>query len=148
MPRFSIAPLALASLAVLTGCGASDSIDDSGAVYDGVSPDTAIKLVGTEPFWGLEIAAQSVGQHRARLTTPENIDGREFVVTRFAGNNGLGFSGELGGKPVQVAITPGECSDGMSDRVYSFAATVALGDTVMFGCGFTDNEPDKDQEGA
>ncbi|MEM7689209.1 MAG: hypothetical protein AAF291_09315 [Pseudomonadota bacterium] len=132
---------ALAALALVTGCGPTDGIDTSGAVYSGVSPDAAITLTGTEPFWGLEIGAQRDGEHEARFSQLDEIDGREFVVTRFAGNNGLGFSGELDGKPVQIALTPGDCSDGMSDRSYPLAATVAVGDAVLLGCAYTSEEP-------
>ncbi|MEO0699615.1 MAG: hypothetical protein AAFY81_07840, partial [Pseudomonadota bacterium] len=113
---FFIASFALLALLPLNACAQGDGIDSSGAVYDGVSTDATIMALGTEPFWGLDIEPESAGQHAARFTSPEDIDGSAFTVARFAGNNGLGFSGELDGKPVQVAITTGECSDGMSDR--------------------------------
>lgn len=136
-----IASFALGSLLPLNACGQSDGIDTSGAVYDGVSSDASISLLGNEPFWGIDIGPESAGQHAARFTSPENIDGSAFTLTRFAGNNGLGFSGELDGKKVQVAITPGECSDQMSDRSYPFVVTVALGEAVLRGCAYTSEAP-------
>lgn len=129
------------SIALLTACGSSDAIDTSGAVYEGIKPEAAITLTGTEPFWGLEIDPVADGQHTARFTHPDDIDPSAFSLARFAGNNGLGFSGELAGKSVQVAITPGECSDGMSERSYPFAATVAWGGATLLGCAFTSQAP-------
>jgi len=131
----------LGACAVLLGCSQSDGIDSDGAVFDGIDADTAITLTGTEPFWSFTIAAASNGAHAARYTDPNESDGRLFQATRFAGNNGLGFSGELDGKDVQIAITPGDCSDGMSDRVYPFAATIAWGDEALMGCAYTEDAP-------
>ncbi|MEL6738215.1 MAG: hypothetical protein AAFO28_04770 [Pseudomonadota bacterium] len=136
-----IASFALATLVPLSACTQSDGIDSSGAIYDGVSSDASFTALGTEPFWGLDIEAEDAGQHAARFTRPEDIDGSAFTLTRFAGNNGLGFSGELDGKAVQVAITPGDCSDGMSDRSYPFVVTLALGEAVLRGCAYTSEAP-------
>lgn len=130
-----------ASAALLAGCGPNDSIDSSGAVFDGIAPDTAITMIGTEPFWGLTIDAGQNNQHSARLAQPGEAGEREFTVTRFAGNNGLGFSGSLDGKAVQIALTPGECSDQMSDRAYPFTATVKWGDAMLMGCAHTASAP-------
>lgn len=132
-------PLALCALA--SACAQSDSIDASGAVYKGVSPTASITLTGTEPFWALEIGPEDAGRHSARFTDTSDVDGAQFSVTRFAGNNGLGFSGEMADKPVHIALTPGECSDGMSDRGYPFAATVSLGDALLLGCAYTSDTP-------
>jgi len=132
---------ALGACALLFGCSQSDSIDSDGAVYDGIDADTAITLTGTEPFWSLTIAAASNGAHLVRYTDPSEIDGRIIRATRFAGNNGIGFSGEWEGKTVQIAITPGECSDGMSESVFPFAATVAWGEDTLLGCGYTEAAP-------
>ena len=132
---------AAAGVAGLSACGPSGSIDESGAVFDAIAPDETITLTGTEPFWGLEIRSTPQGGHEARFSEPGDIDGRVFEAARFAGNNGLGFSGELAGRPVQIAITPGECSDAMSDRTYPFVATVAWGETTLLGCAYTDAAP-------
>ncbi len=104
--------------------------------YDGISDDEVITLVGTEPFWGMEIK-----QGLLLYTTPDNMDGESATVSRFAGNNGLGLAGELMGEPLAVAITPGECSDAMSDRTYPFTATVTVGGEQLNGCGYTDQQP-------
>jgi uncharacterized membrane protein len=35
---------------------------------------------------------------------------------------------------IRVSIDPGDCSDGMSDRVYPYAVEVVLGEEVLKGC--------------
>jgi uncharacterized membrane protein len=135
--------LGAAAFVLAAGCAPSDSIDSDGAVFDGIAPGETITLSGTEPFWGLQIAPDRGGEgYTARFSSPgDTIDPAPFAISRFAGNNGLGFNGELGERRVQVAITPGECSDGMSSRSYPFGATVALDDTTLLGCGHTDVQP-------
>lgn len=131
----------LAPIAAISACAQGDAVDEDGAVFDAISADAVITLAGTEPFWGIEIQPDTSGQPIARYTTPDNIDGRVFAVSRFSGNNGLGFSGDLEGEAVVIAVTPGECSDGMSDRTYPYVATVSLGETSLDGCGYTSDEP-------
>ncbi|MEE4152759.1 MAG: hypothetical protein V2I27_01220 [Erythrobacter sp.] len=140
------APLRLTfaiALALPAGCSTEDTlIDSEGRVFDRIAPDAAINLNGTEPFWSLAIAPSIADEgYTATYSTPEDIEGTSFAATRFAGNNGLGFSGALQEQPVQIAITPGECSDGMSDRTYPYTASVRIGETLLEGCGSTSEEP-------
>lgn len=132
-PRAALC-LLLAAAAACTP--AADGIDPKGKTFDAVAPDEAVTLTGTEPFWTLAIAAGE-----GVWTTPDNQPGTRFAVKRFAGNNGLGFSGELDGKPLTATFTPGECSDGMSDRRFPFVATIALGGETFAGCGYTTSQP-------
>lgn len=125
---------------LLTGCTSGDSIDESGTTFDAIAPDATVNLVGNEPFWGIEIAPTDAGL-AATYSTPENIEGSIFSVEAFAGNNGMGYSGELDGAPVQIALTPGECSDTMSDATYPYVATVGIGETTLEGCGYTSDQP-------
>jgi uncharacterized membrane protein len=108
--------------------------------FDDISATTNISMRGTEPFWSIDIAPDGEG-FAARYTSPENLNGSQFAVSRFAGNNGIGFNGSLNGQDVQIALTPGQCSDGMSDRAYPYTATVAFGDAVLYGCGHTSDQP-------
>ena len=93
-------------------------------------------MIGTEPFWNLKVDGGE-----GLWTTPDNQPGTQFPVTRFAGNNGLGFSGTLDGKAITATLTPGECSDGMSDRRFPFVATIALDGATLRGCGYTESQP-------
>ncbi|AUX69055.1 hypothetical protein CHX26_05660 [Porphyrobacter sp. HT-58-2] len=128
-------------LAVLLAAAActpaqTDGIDPKGETFDAVFEDDVITLTGTEPFWGLKIE-----NGEGLWTTPENQPGTRFALTRFAGNNGLGYSGTLEGEPFTATLTPGECSDGMSDRSFPFVATIALGGETLKGCGYTESQP-------
>ena len=98
-------------------------------------PLLAYRVVGTEPFWSGEIAGGE-----AVWTTPEVMAGTRFRVDRFAGNNGLAFTGRMGAETFDVMVTAGRCSDGMSDRSYPYIATVKLGDRQLEGCAWTDRQ--------
>ncbi|MCU0948505.1 MAG: hypothetical protein MUF47_09670 [Porphyrobacter sp.] len=128
----------LAAAGLLAACSApkEDGITtEQAAPFDGIAPDEIITLVGTEPFWGITIK-----QDAATYTAPDNPDGSMFEVSRFAGNNGLSLTGKLAGSGVTIMVTPGTCSDGMSDRTYPFTATVKLGESNLAGCGYTDRQ--------
>ncbi|WP_427969260.1 COG3650 family protein [Altererythrobacter sp.] len=128
---------ALVLALALGGCNSSPQPKPGDVpVFDGIGEEEVVRLSGTEPFWSATIQGDVL-----TYSTPENIDGDAVAVTRFAGNGGLGFSGELGGKPLQVAVTPGTCNDGMSDRTYPFTATLTLGEAILFGCGYSDSNP-------
>ncbi len=104
--------------------------------YDDITANETIRLVGTEPFWGGTVSGSSF-----LYTSLENQAGETIAVRRFAGNSGLGFSGTRGGQPVDLAITRGTCSDGMSDRSFPYTATLRFGTEQRSGCAWTDREP-------
>lgn len=115
--------------------GAEDAPGDVSA-YDGIAEDEKITALGTEPFWSATISGNEM-----TYSTPDNIDGVAIEVSRFSGNGGLGFNGNLEGAPLQMAVTPGECSDQMSDRTYPFTVTLKIGEADLAGCGYTDQQP-------
>lgn len=129
---------AMAPLLALAGCGSGSTgpVPGEVPVFNGIDADETITALGNEPFWSARIDG-------AQLTysTPDDPLGAAVAVTRFAGNGGLGISGTLDGAPLQLAITPGACSDGMSDRTYPYGATLAIGDVTLSGCAYTDALP-------
>jgi uncharacterized membrane protein len=131
-------PCLLLAALMLAACTAgNDAINPEGKTFDAVAPEEVVTLTGTEPFWNLRIQGGA-----ATWTTPENQpDGTRFTVSRFAGNNGLGFTGTLDGEALTATLTPGDCNDGMSDRRFPFVATIALGGETLQGCGYTDRQP-------
>lgn len=134
-PRLPLlAALALAAAACTPA--QTDGIDPEGKPFDAVAPQEAVTMLGTEPFWNLAVQGEE-----GVWTTPDNQPGTKLALKRFAGNGGLGFSGELDGKPLTATLTPGQCSDGMSDRSFPFVATIALGGETLTGCGYTDSQP-------
>jgi len=103
--------------------------------YDGIGADEVLHFTGTEPFWGGDVAGDTL-----TYSTPENQEGTAIAVKRFAGRGGISFSGKLDQADFEMAITPGECSDGMSDRTYPFTVTLEIGDETRNGCGWTDRQ--------
>jgi uncharacterized membrane protein len=118
----------------------ADGVDlpDAGSsdAWSGIGPDETLRFTGTEPFWGGQVTGGSL-----TYNTPENIDGTTIAVERFAGRGGLSFSGDYEGAAFEMAVTPGECSDGMSDRTYPFTVTLLVGGEQRNGCGWTERQP-------
>lgn len=100
--------------------------------WSGIGQET-LHFTGTEPFWGGEVKGGTL-----TWRTPEAQQGESIVVQRFAGRNGLGFSGTLEAMPFELAVSEAPCSDGMSDRTYPLAVTVLQGGKTLRGCGWTD----------
>lgn len=138
---------------LLTGCsggantGAVPGDTEDKRPYDGISAQEMITAVGTEPFWGAKISGGGDDQPGTLLfTTPQNTvgdaDGERAAVTRFAGRGGLSFSGTLSTGPFTLVITPGACSDGMSDNSYPFVVTMQYyQDSTLSGCAWTESQP-------
>lgn len=105
-------------------------------LFDGIGPEEVIRFTGTEPFWGGEAAGSEL-----TYTTMEDPEGQVIAIQRFAGNHGLGLSGSLDDAAFDMTVTPGECSDGMSDRTYPLTVTLSLGGEIREGCGWTDRQP-------
>lgn len=84
------------------------------------------KLVGTEPFWGLDITGDQL--LLSRPDAPDVVAPRTNPV--IDGPGAVWISGAL-----NVRLTPGACSDGMSDRRYAYTATVKAGEVSLNGCG-------------
>lgn len=108
--------------------------------YEGIGDGDMLHFTGTEPFWG--------GQAKGSVliyTTPEKPEGETITVARFAGRNGISLTGTLAGQAFGMAVTPGACSDGMSDRTYPFTVTLRIGaqgeSPLRSGCAWTDKKP-------
>ena len=107
--------------------------------YAGIGDGETIHFTGTEPFWGGEAKGSVL-----RYTTPEKPDGQTITIARFAGRNGISLTGTLDGKAFGMAVTPGQCSDGMSERSYPFTVTLRIGaqedGELRNGCAWTDKQ--------
>lgn len=104
--------------------------------FAGIGADEVLQLTGTEPFWGGSVSGGSL-----TYSTPDNPEGSLTSVERFPGRGGLSFSGELEGARLDLMVTPGTCSDGMSDRTYPFTATLKLGEETRTGCAWSQQHP-------
>jgi uncharacterized membrane protein len=101
-----------------------------------IAPQETAHFTGTEPFWGGEVSGATL-----TYSTPENQPGDRIAVQRFAGRGGVSWSGAWRGKPFTLALTRGKCSDGMSDRIYPYVATLTVGDEQREGCGWSESHP-------
>jgi uncharacterized membrane protein len=105
------------------------------ATFAGVGADEIVHFTGTEPFWGGQASGKVL-----TYTTPENQTGDMVAVDRFAGRNGISYSGQLDDMPFVLAVTPGKCSDGMSDRSYPYTVTLLVRGEKRQGCAWTDRQ--------
>lgn len=131
----------LASCLVLTGCGEApmgasedaappaDAPAATPAEAEGADYSGDIDIIGTEPFWSVRIRADGI-----TLTRPDHPELRNA-------NPGARLEGEQGVWPsrggqgqVAVRLTPGVCSDGMSDRTYRFFAEILVDGETLKGC--------------
>ena len=143
MPRVML----LAVLA-LAGCKASEAPEPlpsatvTGAAESVQAPAPAVppappvagperfQALGTEPFWSVEVLENG----QLRYATPERQEGALIAATLHRSGGVLAFAGTLAGERFALAITPGTCSDGMSDNSYPFSATLTLGARRERGC--------------
>ncbi|MGD9812847.1 MAG: COG3650 family protein [Sphingobium sp.] len=117
------------------GPGAPGDSDDN-RPWSGIAPDEVLSLTGTEPFWGGNVTGGTL-----TYTTPDNPDGLAIRVERFAGRNGVSYSGEMDGRRFTAAVSPGQCVDGMSDRVYPFNVTLEVAGETRNGCAWSEAHP-------
>jgi uncharacterized membrane protein len=89
-------------------------------------PSPPYHAVGTEPFWNLLIDEHDItfvapDQQPIKQPTPRVIHG---------------FAGEIYQTPrINVNIVHGQCSDGMSDRVYPDKVQATIDGRQFNGCG-------------
>ena len=91
---------------------------------------TAVKAIGTEPFWGARIEGRCV-----TYSTPEDQAGTRIWARFNPGPDGGVWVGTFQGKPFKLItrLKP-DCSDGMSDRVYPQGVTLTVGGEERRGC--------------
>ena len=91
--------------------------------------------VGTEPFWSLTISRNGIV-----YSTPDAKSVKyPYIAPKAALSRPLDLLRvyKLTGKTSGfLVIKKGDCSDGMSDRVYPYDATVILGNQVLEGCAY------------
>jgi uncharacterized membrane protein len=96
-----------------------------------VGPDYSgdFDAVGTEPFWNVKVRA--AGMTLSRPDHPDVATGNPGV--RIDGDQGL-FDAAAGERRLVLRLTPGDCSDGMSDRHYGYLAEVWIDGETLKGC--------------
>ena len=87
------------------------------------------RFTGTEPFWGGTIDGSGIVYR-----TPNDIDGKPIATTVSKVGAATRYSGTLDGRPFVLTLTPGTCSDGMSDTVYPITAALSVLGEERRGC--------------
>lgn len=88
-------------------------------------PRTGYHAIGTQPFWAVTVIGST-----ATLTRPDK-PARRFIVSRSADPVAIRYEGD----GFAMTLTPGPCSDGMSDSVWSDRVAIAFGEGTLKGCG-------------
>lgn len=92
-------------------------------------------LLGTEPFWRLDVKGQTLV-----LTRPDSPPLTATGAVLAASSGKAVWTAESATPPVVASLSAETCSDGMSDRVYPYKAEVKVGDLVLTGCGISAEE--------
>ena len=109
----------------------------------GVDLDQPLRVMGTEPFWAVEIAPAGL--------TYSGVDRPE----QKAANPGPALQGTVAvwtaetatKTPLVVTLSATDCSDGMSDRIYPLTAKVEIGEESLTGCAAASAAIEKAKEG-
>ena len=105
----------------------------SPVVIGGVDLSQAVRAVGTEPFWGVEIKPDElvysgVDRPETKMANPgPRMEGDRVVIA----------AQDAGGEAFTVTLRGAECSDGMSDRVYPLEAEVHYRGETLKGCAIS-----------
>jgi len=100
---------------------------------NGVDLTEALRAVGTEPFWAVEMTSAEL-----KFTAPDHPGsagpnpGPAMTVGQAEWSTTT-----ADGKALKVTVTGKDCSDGMSDRTYPLTAVVVLDETTYNGCAAT-----------
>jgi uncharacterized membrane protein len=127
--RWTFVGCSLAALTLsLAACRVRDSPQRAG-LSEPPSP-RAFRAVGNEPFWALEIDTAGL-----RFRTPDDTTGIHWPAgsARVRGDT-LRWVGRSEDAEIDARIWPAQCSDGMSDRSWEYAATVRIDTATYTGC--------------
>jgi uncharacterized membrane protein len=94
-----------------------------------VTAGDAWHAFGNEPFWSVEARGGTLV-----FTTPEDQVGVTLQGRRVPSLVGTVILGKGDGGEFHFGVTPGECSDGMSDRTYASYATFIYRGQTYKGC--------------
>lgn len=102
-------------------------------VIGGVDLTQPVRVLGTEPFWAIDIAHRTLS-----LTRPGVADVTAPVASPVVTGTTAVYTGTTdSGQTLVLTLIATECSDGMSDRLYPLTAKVELGEETLNGCGTT-----------
>ncbi len=137
--RPRITALTLFAAAALAGCEpAGETLQEDErppepappVVLAGVDLGQPVRALGTEPFWGVDIADGALTL--TGVDRPEQRFAAE--APELAGTTAVWRGEAEDGATAILTLVATECSDGMSERVYPLTARVELGEETLNGC--------------
>ena len=132
--RFALPLCALSAAVALSACSQpAEKAPPPAAeprVLAGVDLDQPLRVLGTEPFWAVDITPQGLTYSGVGRTEQK------------AANSGPALQGTVAiwteqteaKAPMVVTLMATDCSDGMSDRTYPLTAKVEVGGETLAGC--------------
>ena len=99
---------------------------------DAPEPDYRLRGHGNEPFWSVEVHAET-----AVWRTPEEIDGVTFTIEEIqqVGAGWLLRASTPAGRTVEASFAATSCRDSMADAWFGYTVQVRLDEREMHGCG-------------
>jgi uncharacterized membrane protein len=88
-----------------------------------------LNALGTEPFWAVTIRAEGL-----TFSRPGEDDVKSANPGPVVAQGAATWTVQGGAAPFTLTLTKEDCSDGMSDRHYTFKATLAFQDKTLYGC--------------
>ena len=135
MKSFTIIAMT-AGLFFLFSCNASKKAktDASNTMEEVDMRGSSLRLIGNEPYWSVDITDTAISlkqMDKDELTYPYFEPKRSTSVMIYE------TSTDMDGRTsnLKIIVEEKECSDGMSDRVYNYKATVIKDGRTMKGCG-------------
>ena len=125
---FALFLLALA----LSACNPALQPASSGRGVSATAP-VKYRCTGTEPFWSIDISSEGIvfqSPESSPVTYPYTAAQNNAGSIEF--NTSLNTNTES--STLKVVLTPGNCSDGMSDIQYPYSAEVVRDGQRLRGC--------------
>lgn len=106
---------------------------DAVSSLNGIALDQPLKARGNEPFWGVDITADTLRYSGADRQELVAIHDGPLVQGTLATWRGTTPEGQT----LVLTLIATECSDTMSDRIYPLIARLEVGDESLNGCAAT-----------
>lgn len=131
-----ITTLTILGLLALAACSepaakneAASPATATAATLAGVDLAEPVRVLGTEPFWGLKITPTTI-----TYTSPADAPLSGANPGPALHGTTAAYTTTLDGRTLELTLIATECSDGMSDRTYPLTAIVKLDETSLNGC--------------
>ncbi|WP_189452129.1 COG3650 family protein [Cognatilysobacter bugurensis] len=118
--------IALSALGCVPAAVSSGGADGAAAASETIP--LRLTARGTEPFWAVEVDAG-----RLVWRTPEQPEGVSAPAQRHVEGGRVRYVSS-GAAAFELGVTPGQCSDGMSDLAYPYTATWTHDGRTWHGC--------------